>query len=111
MIEINRTACRPAIPSKRSVTFSSKNVFPTEAPKRSLRRMECCRVHASGRFVMRGVPPGDYKLFAWGSARPFAYQNAAFIAKDENRGRLIHVGQGNTVNAELTIIRLRRRSI
>jgi len=33
------------------------------------------------------------------------YQNAAFIAMDENRGRLIHVGQGNTVNAELTIIR------
>ena len=60
---------------------------------------------ASGRFVMRGVPPGDYKLFAWESVRPFAYQNAAFIAKDENRGKLIHVGQGNTINAELTIIR------
>jgi hypothetical protein len=59
---------------------------------------------ASGRFVMRGVPPGDYKLFAWESVRPFAYQNAAFIEKDENRGRFIHVGQGNTVNAELTII-------
>jgi hypothetical protein len=60
---------------------------------------------ASGRFVMRGVSPGDYKLFAWESVRPFAYQNAEFIAKDEERGRLIHVGQGNTVNAELTIIR------
>jgi len=59
----------------------------------------------SGRFVMRGVPPGDYKLFAWESIRPFAYQNAAFIAKDESRGKVIHVGQDNTVNAELTIIR------
>jgi hypothetical protein len=54
---------------------------------------------------MRGVPPGDYKLFAWESVRPFAYQNAAFIAKDENRGRFIHVGEDNTVKAELTIIR------
>jgi Carboxypeptidase regulatory-like domain len=60
---------------------------------------------AAGRFVMRGVPPGDYKLFAWESVRPFAYQNGAFIAKNENRGRVVHVGQGNTVNAELTIIR------
>jgi hypothetical protein len=60
---------------------------------------------ASGRFVMRGVPPGDYKLFAWESVRPFAYQNASFIAKNEDRGKLIHVGQGNTVNAELTVIR------
>jgi len=59
---------------------------------------------AAGRFVMRGVPPGDYKLFAWESVRPFAYQNATFIAKDENRGRFIHVGEDNTVKAELTII-------
>jgi len=58
----------------------------------------------SGRFVMHGVPPGDYKLFAWESVRPFAYQNAAFIAKDEDRGKVIHVGQGNTANTELTII-------
>ena len=35
----------------------------------------------------------------------FAYQSAAFIAKVENRGKVIHVGQDNTVNAELTIIR------
>jgi hypothetical protein len=60
---------------------------------------------AFGRFVMRGVPPGEYKLFAWESVRPFAYQNGAFIAKNESRGRVIHVGQGNTVNAELTVIR------
>jgi hypothetical protein len=36
--------------------------------------------------------------------RPFSYQNAVFIGKDENRVRLIHVGEGNTVNAESTII-------
>jgi hypothetical protein len=59
---------------------------------------------ASGRFVIRGVPPGDYKLFAWESIRPFAYQNAAFLAKHEERGRIVHVGQGGTVNAEVTII-------
>ncbi|HET9220287.1 MAG TPA: hypothetical protein VFR18_25130 [Terriglobia bacterium] len=54
---------------------------------------------------MRGVPPGDHNLFAWESVRPFACQDAALIAKDEDRGQLIHVGQGNTVKAELTIIR------
>jgi hypothetical protein len=59
---------------------------------------------ASGRFVMHGVPPGDYKLFAWESVRPFAYQNAEFIAKDEDRGKVIHVEQRSTVNAELTVI-------
>src|SRR6188474_18773 len=56
---------------------------------------------AYGRFVIRSVPPGDYKLFAWESIRPFAYQNAAFLAKHEERGRIVHVGQSGTVNAEL----------
>jgi hypothetical protein len=59
---------------------------------------------ASGRFVIRGVPPGDYKLFAWESIRPFAYQNAAFLAKHEEQGRIVHIIQGGTVNAELNVI-------
>ena len=59
---------------------------------------------ASGRFVIRGVPPGDYKLFAWESISPFAYQNSAFMARHEERGRVVHVGQGGTSSAEVTII-------
>ncbi len=59
---------------------------------------------ASGRFVIRGVPPGDYKLFAWESIPPFAYQNSAFMARHEERGRAVHVGQGGTSSAEVTII-------
>ena len=80
-------------------------LVPEAARRENLALYLSAATDASGRFVMRGVPPGDYKLFAWESVRPFAYQNAEFIAKDENRGKLIHVGQGNTVNAELTIIR------
>jgi hypothetical protein len=59
---------------------------------------------ASGRFVIRGVPPGDYKLFAWESIPPFAYQNSAFMARHEERGWVVHVGQGGTSNSEVTII-------
>jgi hypothetical protein len=59
---------------------------------------------ASGRFVIRGVPPGDYKLFAWESIPTFAYQNAAFLAKHEEQGRIVHIVQGGTVNAELNVI-------
>jgi hypothetical protein len=80
-------------------------LVPEAARRENLALYFSAATNASGRFVMRGVPPGDYKLFAWESVRPFAYQNAAFIAKDENRGRFIHVGEDNTVKAELTIIR------
>src|SRR4029453_16253080 len=59
---------------------------------------------ASGRFVFRGVAPGDYRLFAWESTPPNAYQNAGFIRKYESRARVVHVGQGGSATAQLTII-------
>jgi hypothetical protein len=59
---------------------------------------------ASGRFTLRGVAPGDYKVFAWESIPAFAYQNAAFIAKHEDRGKTVRVGQSGSATAELTII-------
>ena len=59
---------------------------------------------ATGRFTLRGVAPGDYKVFAWESIQAFAHVNAAFMAKYEDRGKLVHVGQNGTVSAELTII-------
>jgi hypothetical protein len=80
-------------------------LVPEAARRENLALYLSAATDASGRFVIRGVPPGDYKLFARESVRPFAYQNATFIAKDENRGKLIHVGQGSTVTAELTVIR------
>lgn len=59
---------------------------------------------ASGRFTLRGVAPGDYKIFAWESIPAFAHVNAAFMAKHEDRGKTVHVNQSGTVTAELTII-------
>jgi hypothetical protein len=59
---------------------------------------------ASGKFTLRGVAPGDYKVFAWESIPTFAYQNAAFIAKHEERGKLVHVGPAGTASAEVTVI-------
>ena len=90
--------------SSNFVAGATVALVPEPASRENLALYFSAASDASGQFVMRGVPPGDYKLFAWESVRPFAYQNAAFIAKDEDRGRSIHVAQGNTVKAELSII-------
>jgi hypothetical protein len=86
--------------------FPGANVVlvPEESRRENLALYFPTTSDASGRFVIRGVPPGDYKLFAWESIPPFAYQNSAFLAKHEERGRIVHVGQGGTVNAELNVI-------
>jgi len=59
---------------------------------------------ASGKFVLRGVAPGDYRLFAWENAPANAYQNSSFIRKYEGNAKIVHLGQGTTVHTELTVI-------
>jgi hypothetical protein len=60
----------------------------------------------SGRFTLRGVPPGEYKVFAWESVPPFAYQNTAFLVRHEERGKIVRVNQSGSANVELTVIPL-----
>jgi len=60
---------------------------------------------ANGKFVLRGVAPGDYRIFAWESTPPNAYQNGNFVRKYDDKARVVHVGQGTSVHTELTIIR------
>ncbi len=90
-------------PSK--VVAGATVVLVPEVRRRSNRALYIlAQSDASGRFTLRGVAPGDYKVFAWESIPAFAYVNAAFMAKHEDRGKVVHVGQSGTVSAELTII-------
>jgi uncharacterized surface anchored protein len=60
---------------------------------------------ANGRFSIRSVAPGSFRLFAW--QQPIvggAYYNAAFLAKYEDRSRSVNVTQGGTVNQQITVI-------
>ena len=53
----------------------------------------------AGAFVMRGVAPGDYKIFAWESLPAGGYLNADFLKKYEDSGRTVTV----TPDAKLKI--------
>ena len=60
---------------------------------------------AQGHFSIAGVAPGSWKLFAWESIRPGAYQNAEFIQKYEARGTNVVVTAGMQSNSNPTLIR------
>jgi hypothetical protein len=57
-----------------------------------------------GNFTLRGVAPGDYKLFAWEDAESAAYLNTDFLQAYEQRGEPIHVEEAGRVSAALTLI-------
>lgn len=48
----------------------------------------------NGRFQLNGVPPGDYKLFAWEFTQPDSWQNAEFLRPYENAGKSVRVNAG-----------------
>jgi protocatechuate 3,4-dioxygenase beta subunit len=59
---------------------------------------------ASGRFVFRGIAPGEYRLFAWETTPPNAYQNANFVRRFEDKAKVVVVGQRTSIRVELPLI-------
>ncbi|MFZ0541242.1 MAG: carboxypeptidase-like regulatory domain-containing protein [Candidatus Sulfotelmatobacter sp.] len=58
----------------------------------------------SGRFTLRGLPPGDYTVFAWESIDGDAYYNPEFLASYEGRGKALHVSEGERASLQLNVI-------
>jgi hypothetical protein len=58
----------------------------------------------NGAFALRGIPPGEYKLFAWGSIEKNAYLNADFIAPFEAAGLTVQIGPGEKLTASIRIL-------
>jgi len=57
-----------------------------------------------GKFTLRTIRPGTYKLFAWiaaSGAGPF--RNAEFMAKYEDRGKEIQIGKGQNPTVDLLL--------
>ena len=57
-----------------------------------------------GRFVLTGLAPGDYKLFAFERVEEGAWQDAEFIKLFEDRGTTVRVQEGRRSTAEIRII-------
>ena len=59
---------------------------------------------STGHFTMRSVAPGSYKLFAWQSVPAGVYYNAMFLAKFEERGRIVAVTERATATEQVTVV-------
>jgi len=58
----------------------------------------------SGHFNLRGLPPGDYTLFAWESVDGEAYYNAEFLKSYEGQGKALHVNEADRASVQLKTI-------
>ena len=75
-----------------------------DPPHRGERRLfKSTATDQNGHFVLQGLSPGDYKVFAWEKIEPGAYTSAEFLQPYENLGEPVHITEGshNPVQVDL----------
>lgn len=59
----------------------------------------------NGRYSFRGVPPGEYKVFAWDKIESGIYRDPAFLERFEDEGVKVSVKARSTAAAEVKLLR------
>jgi hypothetical protein len=58
----------------------------------------------NGKFMMRGIVPGEYRIFSWASDLDFDWYDAEQLRPYETKGVPISVGEGDRKTVQLTLI-------
>jgi hypothetical protein len=59
---------------------------------------------SNGQVVLRGLMPGDYRLFAWEDIEPFSYFDEDVLKKYESQGKAVRVKESSREHVEMKII-------
>jgi len=79
-------------------------LVPDAARRNSPTQYRAIASEADGHFTLRGIPPGDYKLFAWQSIEPNAYLNDVYMAGYERFGVPIRIEPNAVGNISVRLI-------
>ena len=58
----------------------------------------------TGHYSIRGIPPGDYKLFAWETLESFGYFDPELLKQSESQGKAIHINESSKLNQDIRSI-------
>jgi hypothetical protein len=59
---------------------------------------------ADGRFTIRGITPGNYKVFAWEDIEPFSYFDAEVLKAYDTQGKPVRIQENSRDSIEVTVI-------
>jgi hypothetical protein len=57
-----------------------------------------------GKFNLTGVPPGEYKLFAWDAVEPGQWMDPDFLGAFESKGKAVSIEQNTVLTAEVELL-------
>jgi protocatechuate 3,4-dioxygenase beta subunit len=79
-------------------------LVPDEAHRSRTDLFRSATTDQYGHFVLRGVPPGTYKLYAWEAIDSGAYMDPEFLKSYEDQGKTVQLGPGERSSPELKVI-------
>jgi protocatechuate 3,4-dioxygenase beta subunit len=79
-------------------------LVPDSRRRKQLQLYKTATSDQNGRFLLRGIAPGEYKLFAWEDIDPGAAQDPEFLRAFESRGESCKVQPGDEQNVQLKLI-------
>jgi Carboxypeptidase regulatory-like domain len=85
-------------------TEASVVAVPDEPRRTQLRFYKEDHTDQYGRFTIKGIAPGRYKLFAWEDVEDGAYQDPEFIKRFEALGEAIAIRENSHESAQLKLI-------
>ena len=91
-----------AVESTAAFTGAQVVLVPENAAREDL--YEVASADQYGRFSMRGIAPGRYRLFAWEDAPSGAYRDPEFVRRYENFGEAVEVNRGALIQAQPRLI-------
>ena len=80
-------------------------VLVPDAERRSIPQLyKVAETDQNGRFDLRGIPPGDYKAFAWSDIEDGAYCDPAVLAPFESRGKTVNVEEKSQISLDMDVL-------
>jgi hypothetical protein len=79
-------------------------LVPDQAHRAFTRLYKSASTDQNGRFELRGIAPGDYKLFSWEEVESGSWEDPEFLKQFEEKGEKIAVQDGEQKTLNLTAI-------
>src|SRR5229473_1659800 len=80
-------------------------LVPDEAHRDQSRLYQKVTTDQYGRYLLKGVAPGDYKIFCWDEVEDGAWEDPDFLRAFENRGQKISVEDADVKTVDVVAIR------
>jgi hypothetical protein len=109
-VEVGVSCHAPHVEGKvlTSDSLPAVGVFVVLVPELRLREQSsyyaAAKTDQNGHFLLKGILPGDYKLFSWDAVEEGDWYDADFLKPFEDKGVSVHLDEGDRKSIGLNLI-------